>query len=193
MSASVSAQGTLSPNTKTPAGDKHSSRLADLQEAIEQAAHLLPSQGPITLFIHHHTLHAFEELPVDEAVQKGARLFGCQPYLTEDRYREELVRGRIRFTDLREVLREDLKQAADEKVLDLCTRLELRLAMLLYPLRSGPVEELRWHVAETDALRRIRREVASAVREQLIAETRHWFLRDLRETAAGMSPILKSI
>ena len=193
MKTSATAQGVLSPHTQTSVRNQQPPPLAGLQETIEQAAHLLPSQGPITVFIHHNTLHAFEELPFDEAVQKGARLFGCQPYLTEDRYREELVRGRIRFTDLREVLREDLKQAADEKVLDLCTRLELRLAMLLYPLRSGPVEELRWHVAETDALRRIRREAASAVREQLIAETRHWFLRDLRETAAGMSPILKSI
>jgi hypothetical protein len=173
-----------------------------LKEAIEHAAHLLPSQGPITVFIHHNTLHAFEELPFDEAVQKGARIFGCHPYLTEDRYREKLVRGRIRFADLREVLREDLKQRADEKVLDLCSRLELRLAMLQYPLRSGPAEELLWCVAETDALRRVRREVSSAVREQLIAETRHWFLRDLRETgelgAAGkrtawMSSLLKGI
>lgn len=187
MSASVPAQETLSPNTTIPAGDKRPSHLAALQEAIEQAAHLLPSQGPITVFIHHNTLHAFEEMPFDEAVQKGARIFGCQPYLTEDRYREELVRGRIRFADLREVLREDLKQAADEKVLDFCTRLELRLAMLQYPLRSGSVEELLWHVAETDALRRVRREAGSAVREQFIAETRHWFLRDLRETGDGRS------
>jgi uncharacterized protein YbcC (UPF0753/DUF2309 family) len=201
MSTSVTAQGTLSPNVLTAARDKQPSYLADLQEAIEQAAHLLPSQGPITVFIHHNTLHAFEGLPFDEAVQKAARIFGCQPYLTEDRYREELVRGRIRFADLREVLREDLKQAADEKVLDFCTRLELREAMLQYPLRSGPVEELLWHVAETDALRRVRREASYAVREQLIAETRHWF-RDFRETgeqrtagktARGMSSIAKAI
>jgi uncharacterized protein YbcC (UPF0753/DUF2309 family) len=206
MIGSGTAQGSLSSNATTTAKNKQPPHLADLQEAIEQAAHLLPSQGPITVFIHHNTLHAFEALPFDEAVQKGARLFGCQPYLTEDRYRAELVRGRIRFADLRAVLREDLKQAADDKVLDLCTRLELRLAMLQYPLRSGPVEELRWHVAETDALRRVRGEAASVVREQLIAETRHWFLRDLRETgeqpasagwyskaATGISSILKSI
>jgi uncharacterized protein len=202
MNASVSAQDTHSPNLPISAEGKQPAHLADLQEAIEQAAHLLPSQGPITVFIHHNTLHALEDLSFDEAVQKGARLFGCQPYLTEDRYREELVRGRIRFADLREVLREDLKQAADDKVLDFCTRLELREAMLQYPLRSGPVEELLWHVAETDALRRVRREASSAVREQLIAETRHWFLRDFRETgeqraagktATGMSSIAKAI
>ena len=46
---------------------------------------LLPAQGPINVFIHHNTLHAFEDLPFDEAVKKGAQLYGCQPYLTEDR------------------------------------------------------------------------------------------------------------
>ncbi|HWG41224.1 MAG TPA: DUF2309 domain-containing protein [Gemmataceae bacterium] len=149
---------------------------------IERAAHLLPSQGPITVFIHHNTLHAFEDLPFDDAVQKGAQIFGCHPYLTEDRYRQELVRGRIRFADLWEVLREDLGAAAEEKILGLCSRLALRLTMLQYPLHSGPTEELVWYVAETDALRRVRSGVSSAVREQMIAETRHWVLRDLRNS-----------
>ena len=82
-------------------------------------------------------------------------MFGCQPYLSEDRYREELARGRIRFDDLRAVLREDLGGRADEPVPPHGTRLDLRLAMLEYPLRSGPTEELRWFMAETDALRRV--------------------------------------
>jgi uncharacterized protein len=52
--------------------------------------------------------------------------------------------------------------------------------MLQYPLRTGPTEELLWFVAETDALRRFRSGVSSAIREQTVAETRHWVLRDLR-------------
>ena len=36
------------------------------------------------------------------------------------------------------------------------TRLDLRLAMLQYPLRTGPTEELVWYVAEANALRRVR-------------------------------------
>src|SRR5262245_65805715 len=93
------------------------SHLHHLRHVIERAAHLLPAQGPITVFIHHNTLHAFEDLPFTEAVKKGAKLFGCQPYLTEDRYRQELGRGRIRFADLEAVLRENLGAWADEKVL----------------------------------------------------------------------------
>jgi uncharacterized protein YbcC (UPF0753/DUF2309 family) len=154
--------------------------LERLRQAIDHAAHLMPAQGPITVFIHHNTLHALEDLPFPEAVKRGATVFGCQPYLTRSRYREELRRGRIRFADLEAVLRENLGVWADEKVLGFCTRLELRLAMLQYPVPFGPTEELLWFVAERDALRRIRDDVSAAVRGRLIAETRRWAMRDLR-------------
>src|SRR5947209_1946379 len=151
-----------------------------LRHVIAHAAHLLPAQGPITVFIHHNTLHAFEDLPFTEAVTKGGKVFGCQPFLAEARYRAELGRGRIRFDELRDVLADDLGAAAAEPVPPAGTRFELRLAMLQYPLRSGPTEELLWFVAETDALRRVRGDVSAAARGRLIAETRRWVMRDLR-------------
>jgi uncharacterized protein YbcC (UPF0753/DUF2309 family) len=151
-----------------------------LSDAIEHASHLLPAQGPITVFIHHNTLHAFEELPFGEAVKEAAHVFGCQPYLSEDQYRDALRRGRIRFSHLQQVLERDLGPRAGEPVPCFGTRLELQLAMLENPLRTGPSEELVWHVAEEDALRRIRPEVSAVVRARLIAETRRWVMRDLR-------------
>jgi uncharacterized protein YbcC (UPF0753/DUF2309 family) len=154
--------------------------LEQLRQTIDHAAHLLPAQGPITVFIHHNTLHALEDLPFTEAVKRGATVFGCQPYLTRSRYREELRRGRIRVADLEAILRENLGVWADEKVLWFCTRSELRLAMLQYPVPFGPTEELLWFVGERDALRRIRDDVSAAVRGRLIAETRRWVMRDLR-------------
>ncbi|MFO0900546.1 MAG: DUF2309 domain-containing protein [Pirellulales bacterium] len=151
-----------------------------LSHAIEHAAHLLPAQGPITVFIHHNTLHAFEQLPFDEAARQAAQVFGCQPYLSEERYRRELSSGRIRFRELQEELRDDLGDRAPESILDLCSRFELRLAMLQYPLLTGRTEELVWYVAEQQALQRVRREASSVVRDRLIAETRRWVMRELR-------------
>jgi uncharacterized protein YbcC (UPF0753/DUF2309 family) len=151
-----------------------------LESAIEHAAHLLPAQGPITVFIHHNTLHAFEDLPFTDAVCRGAEIFGCQPYLSEERYREELRRGRIRFADLQASLRRDLKEHGEHPIPGLVSRFELRLAMLQYPLCQAPTEELLWFVAETDALRRIRPEVSAVVRGRLIAETRRWVMGELR-------------
>ena len=58
--------------------------LTHLQHAIELASHLLPAQGRITVFVHHNTLHAFEELTFHEAVQKASKIFDCQPYLSEE-------------------------------------------------------------------------------------------------------------
>jgi hypothetical protein len=151
-----------------------------LRHAIDHAAHLLPAQGPITVFIHHNTLHAFEDLPFEQAVERGAALFGCQPYLPEPRYREALGRGRIRFTDLRDVLAADLGARAAEPVAPLGTRLDVRLAMLQYPISSGSANELRWFVAEMGALRRVHRDASAAARGKLISETRRWVMRDLR-------------
>lgn len=156
------------------------SRSDRLRHVIHHASHLLPAQGPITVFIHHNTLHAFEDLPFSEAVKKGAQIFGCQPYLTEDRYREALNRGRIQFDTLQVVLQRDLGPKGFEPIPCFGTRLELRLSMLEYPLRTGPTQELLWYVAETNALRKVRAEASSATRARLIAETRRWVLRDLR-------------
>jgi len=163
-----------------PPAVEPSAPLARLAAVIQHAGHLLPAQGPITVFIHHNTLHAFEDLHFDEAVQRAAQLFRCEPYLSEERYRAELGRGRIRFADLQTVLRRDLGARAGAPVARLGSRLELQTAMLQYPLRCGPTPELLWFVAETDALRRVRPDAPPAVRNRLLAETRRWVMRDLR-------------
>jgi uncharacterized protein YbcC (UPF0753/DUF2309 family) len=173
-------RSTASQATSRAGGHEHTDPLAYLDEVIEQAAHLLPAQGPITVFIHHNTLHGFEDLPFHEAVRRAAAVYGCQPYLTEDRYREELGRGRIRFDELRSVLARDLRGDAARALPCFGTRLDLRLAMLLYPLRTGPTSELIWLVAEASGLRRVRPEASFAVRSRLIAETRRWVVRDVR-------------
>ncbi len=153
-------------------------RLSHLSEVIDHAAHLLPMQGPITSFVHHNTLHAFEDLPFLEAVKKGGHIFGCQPFLSEERYRHELNRGRIRFDELQLVLEQDLAESAGQPVPPFGTRLDLRCAMLQYPLQSGPTEELIWYVAEVNGLHRVRSEVSFALCARLIAETRRWVSRD---------------
>ncbi|HTU27359.1 MAG TPA: DUF2309 domain-containing protein [Pirellulales bacterium] len=151
-----------------------------LQRVVQQIGNLLPVSGPITAFAWLNTLQGFEDLPFDDAVRKAGRLFGCDPYLSEVRYRDKFVRGRIRREDLVAVLEQDLGARANVTINSLATRLELRLAMLEYPLRSGPREELRWFVAETDALRRLRADAPPGMRERFIAETQRWIMRDLR-------------
>lgn len=155
-----------------------------LRHLIEHAAHILPAQGPITVFVHHNTLHAFEDLPFEQGVVEGGRTFGCHPFLSEDRYRKKLDNGRIRIQDLEAVLLDDLGESSEILIGGFGTRFALRLAMLQFPLHSGPVSELRWFIAQTDALRHFRQEVDPVVRERTITATRHWIMREFLNGAS---------
>ncbi len=127
-------------------------RARRLQKVIGYAAHLLPAQGPISTFVHHNTLHAYEYLPFESAVVEAAQLFGCEPFLHETEYRAELACGRILDEDLRAVLIEDLGRGATESIAGLIPRLELRLALLRNPLHEVRGAALEWMLDETDAL-----------------------------------------
>ncbi|MBL9083422.1 MAG: DUF2309 domain-containing protein [Planctomycetales bacterium] len=179
---SASSQGPAASNGSAESNDSAdvNAAYARINDIVRQAGELLPAQGPITAFVFLNTLQALEDLPFDEGLKRGARLFGCRPYLAEEQYREKLQRGRIRRSDLAACLQDDLGTAGDEKPCDCCTRFDLRLAMLEFPLRTGPAEELRWFVAETDALSRMRPDVSQEARERFVEETKHWVMRDLR-------------
>lgn len=168
-------------------------RLQEINHAIEHAAHLLPSQGPITVFVHHNTLHAFEDLTFDEALVEGVSTYGIQPYLPEDRYRHELARGRILPHDLAAILIEDLGDDADVLIGCLGTRYQLRLAMLQYPLRTGTDSEMRWFIAETNALWRFKDEVRAELQARAVGKTRHWVMRDLRINVSDVDPRLQAL
>lgn len=159
-----------------------------LQHAIEHSAHLLPTQAPIRVFVHHNTLHAFEDLTFEEAVQQGALKFGCHAYMPEDYYRQKIAAGRILLQDLAAELVDDLGDDVDRLVGYLGTRFHLRLAMLQHPLRMGSDAELRWLLSETDTLRKFRAETPLDLREQMIADTRRWVMRDLVHNQAANDP-----
>ena len=164
-------------------------RLEQLKQAIDHAAHLLPSQGPVTVFVHHNTLHAFEELPFEEGLREGQKTLGCEPFLSEDQYRDCLVTGRIRQEELAAVLAEDLGENAEVMLGFLGTRFSLRMAMLEYPLQLASSAELRWAVAESDALRYFRTFVHGPTKLRMVADTRHWVMRDLRnDGGSGSDP-----
>ena len=66
-----------------------------VSEMLEHVAHLLPSQGPIREFIHHNTLHAFQDDSFHVGVRKGAEHFGARVYLRLNEYRSHFAKGRI--------------------------------------------------------------------------------------------------
>lgn len=161
------------PSTLSKADD-----LDLLQQTIQQAAGLLPAQAPITVFVFDNTLRALEGLPFREALETSVDLYNCQPYWPEDKYRQELTRGRIKLDILTSALEEDLGENADDLFGLLGTRFHLRLAMLVHPLRTAPPDELRWIVAESDALRTFGNDVPPETQTRLVEETRRWVMRE---------------
>lgn len=128
-------------------------RLANI---IDLAAHLLPAQGPISIFIHHNPLHAFEHLPFEDAVELAAARHGREPYLAEPRYRAKLAEGRILAKDVEALLVEQLGPRGAEDVAGLGSRLDLWRAVVLHGIPAVAGRELQWILDETSALSRFR-------------------------------------
>jgi uncharacterized protein YbcC (UPF0753/DUF2309 family) len=135
-----------------------------VSQVIDRLAHLLPAQGPISIFIHHNTLHAFEHLPFEDAVERAAERFGCQPYLPEARYRSKLASGRIRAQDVESLLAEQLGPRGAVEIAGAGRRLDLWKAVVLHGIPAASGRELSWILEETTALSRFRTDVPAAAR-----------------------------
>jgi uncharacterized protein len=127
--------------------------LGRLRSAVEHAAHLLPMQGPIGVFVHHNTLHAFEHLSFEEAVIQAAQLFDAEPYMSEAAYRAELSRGRIQLVDVDAVL--DLEP--DSVIFARLSRGSLRRAMITPGVREFDGATIIWRTEQGDLAKDFRR------------------------------------
>jgi uncharacterized protein YbcC (UPF0753/DUF2309 family) len=65
-------------------------------EILAHLHHYLPTQNPLKDFIHHNTLHAFQEQKFHAGVRQAAHLFGYQVYLTLGEYRRLYQEGKIK-------------------------------------------------------------------------------------------------
>jgi uncharacterized protein YbcC (UPF0753/DUF2309 family) len=120
-----------------------------LRAIVDHAAHLLPMQGPIGVFVHHNTLHAFEDLPFEQAVIEASHLFGAEPYMSEAAYRAELARGRITLADIDAVLEGE----ADAAVFLRLSRHSLRRAMITPGVREFDAATILWRAEQGDLAR----------------------------------------
>lgn len=78
----------------------------DTAHVLHELRHYLPSQTPLKDFIHHNSLHAFQDLPFYEAIFKASTIFGYQVTFNIHEYRRLHHIGRIREEILERVLRE---------------------------------------------------------------------------------------
>jgi uncharacterized protein YbcC (UPF0753/DUF2309 family) len=126
---------------------------------VEHAAHLLPRQGSIGVFVHHNTLHAFQHLPFEEAVIEASHLFGAEPYMSEAAYRAELARGRIQLVDIDAALDSE----PDALVFAHLSRGSLRRAMITPGVREFDAATILWRTEQGDLASDFRRPALRAL------------------------------
>lgn len=123
-----------------------------LADHIDEVAEYLPAQGPIRVFIHHNTLHAFESMSFEQAVLHAHETLGCEPFLSAERYRRELARGRITRVDLEAVLASELGDEAQVPIAGFDRRLTLWRGIAEHGVSHETGESLAWILSESAIL-----------------------------------------
>ena len=86
-----------------PTGEK-GHVLFNEQHVLHELKHYLPTQTPLKDFIHHNTLHAFQQYKFYDALFKATKIFGYQVTLQLSEYRQLYAIGRIRKDILAKVI-----------------------------------------------------------------------------------------
>jgi hypothetical protein len=139
-----------------------------LRETIDRAAHLLPEQSPLHMFVHHNTLHAFEHLHFEQAVLEARSRFGTEPYQTERAFAECLKTARIRPADIEAVLAEAAEPSDVPVVLGGPTRAQLHAMRLMNLFEIPKGTALQWMLEETRTLFRFHPSVPPSARAAIL-------------------------
>ncbi len=78
----------------------------DEAHLLDTLRHYLPTQGPLKDFVHHNTLHAFQDMKFYDAIFKASAIFGFQTTFSLTEYRDLYRIGRITPNVLDQVIRE---------------------------------------------------------------------------------------
>lgn len=68
----------------------------DAEHTLHQLKHYLPAQAPLKDFIHHNTLHAFQQKKFFDGTRDASQIFGYRVSLALYEYRENYAQGKIR-------------------------------------------------------------------------------------------------
>lgn len=76
----------------------------DEHEVLHNLAHYLPAQSPLKDFVHHNTLHSFQEKRFLDALQDASAIFGYKTYLPLADFRSRYHKGQINSAILKKII-----------------------------------------------------------------------------------------
>ncbi|MEZ5384494.1 MAG: DUF2309 domain-containing protein [Prosthecobacter sp.] len=139
-----------------------------LRHVLDHAAHYLPTQGPIGVFVHHNTLHAFQHQDFEKSVLEAADLFQAEPFLSEEEYQACRQNGRILDEDIEAVL---ALEPDAEIIPGKLTRRQLRHALLVPGVRRVNGLDIAWQIEEGDWLSHFRQDLHPSSAHMLTGDT----------------------
>ena len=117
-----------------------------VERALVRARAILPDQGPIGVFIHQNTLHAFQHLPFHDGVLAGAEALGAKPYLSVEEFRAAYSAGRIADDDVRHEIDQTLGARARDPVFGTMDRAGLWFALMLTHIDTDDASALEFTI-----------------------------------------------
>lgn len=76
----------------------------DINRILEHVKHYLPAQAPLKDFIHHNTLHAFQNDDFFKAIEKASTVFGSKTILSLNEFRDLFKNNKIKIDVVEKVI-----------------------------------------------------------------------------------------
>lgn len=76
----------------------------DIKLILDHLKHYLPAQAPLKDFIHHNTLHAFQNDDFFKALEKASTIFGSKTILSINEFRDLYNKGKIKLETIEKVI-----------------------------------------------------------------------------------------
>jgi uncharacterized protein YbcC (UPF0753/DUF2309 family) len=150
-----------------------------LETILEHVAHYLPAQAPLEVFVHHNTLHAFQDRPFHEAVEAARKKIGGAGYLPEHVYRDAYARGRIAPRDLDAALKTWAKPELPSMPPGLPDASSIAKLVLIHGIHRETAAGLAWRLTEEGAAREFAQDVSSIAKARIGNETVAWLRAEL--------------
>ncbi|MDP9443837.1 MAG: DUF2309 domain-containing protein [Actinomycetota bacterium] len=160
-----------------------------LAQHLEHWGHLVPSQGPMTTFVHHNTLHGLQHLPFEHAVAEGERRLGGRAYEPVERGRARYRTGRITDADLDAVFAARPELGPGQVIGTVggqtVTDVAVRRLHLLHGVNPVEPATLRWALTTGGATHGFAPDVSDAARNRLLGAGQEELAGGLRRIGDG--------
>ncbi|MEZ4742091.1 MAG: putative inorganic carbon transporter subunit DabA [Bdellovibrionota bacterium] len=123
-----------------------------IKNAVESARKWLPNQAPISKFVHHNTLHNFEDMPFEDAVEFVSSIRKTNSYKLHMEYLQDYKNKRISADDIDFVVAEfcqkEIGKNNDKINLKSLTVFDFYRSLLMVPESSETDASLLWLAEE---------------------------------------------